>query len=398
MKLVFSILAILSSFWFVQCQSTQLRGGQVPTRVKPEPKPEPETEKPREPVVKKQEPKTELPPLSLAITCANEKTGKLKVPGKFFDRKVKFELASNCFKSDELEGGFDEKKLAVILSLDVSTSMVMTLDIIKENIIALVEKLQKNGYNLQIGAVGFVDFVLDGRFGTPKFFIKPTDAESFKTEISNWQVQNLSNRDMQEAGFEGISEAIKLSNWAKDRDQLAILHITDALSFAGEDHEDFSVTTIADQLSVFRNAASFQFFYSAPKTLGDLGFADNVEKAAISPADQLESMTKAAFVQNKSKPLAFPFTEETLLNDFANGLIKLPSKKIELKCGLRNAVLIDEKGDTIADLLKEDTIDLEKSIEGMGTKTLNVSFKRCCKHDASFKCSTETSTVSFSKP
>jgi hypothetical protein len=199
-----------------------------------------------------------------------------------------------------------QRPVDIVFSIDVSSSMDPYIAVVRDNVIAFVAALGQQGLDARVGAVGFVN--------APAVSIEPTDVVDFQRVIATWRtINDRSNKEMQEGGQLGMEHALfLLSSGGRQGAHKVVLHISDALAFAGNDPFDFSTDRLA---SVFRAAASqfgsLQLFDSVPAAKGTTGDPMRQLQTVFSPQDQLRDLRSQAGI-SAGRSLPFPFAASAL--------------------------------------------------------------------------------------
>lgn len=201
----------------------------------------------------------------------------------------------------------NQKPMDLVFNIDVSTSMSTSLETVKLNAQEFATQLSERGIDVRFAAVGYVDHV--------ETVIPFSTSSSFAAQIAGWGLIDGNNRDIQEAGQAGLEHALYFLTLGRPGASKAIVHISDAVSFAKEDHDNLSVTDLA---SLFRNAqntlGNIMFYNSTPTTYGTTGFPIGRQTLPYSPRDQMEELRSiAGGLAGQSLP--FPFSAQTLTSD-----------------------------------------------------------------------------------
>lgn len=208
------------------------------------------------------------------------------------------------------------RALDVVFSIDVSTSMNPYIQVVKENVKSFAGALELEGINARVAAVGFVN--------APLQTIDFTNSSAFQTTISGWRTIENGNIDMQEGGQSSLEHALWMLSaaevGARPGVAKAIIHISDAVAFAGENHEDFSVTKLAAAFRAARNQfGSLLFFDSVPTSFGESGPNLSRKRLSFSPRMQMNDLRQQS--QNLGGgPIPFPFLASTMTIDLPQGI------------------------------------------------------------------------------
>ena len=201
------------------------------------------------------------------------------------------------------------KPLDIVFSIDVSTSMGPYINVVKENVVQFATILSQKGIDVQFAALGFVD--------KPELSIDFTNATSFQSQISLWKPIDAGNLDFQEGGQVNLEYSLLLlKNKARAASTKVVVHVSDAVIFAGTDHNNFSTTELGRSYAAAKSAlgSQFQFFDSVPATAGTTGSGLLSTRASFSPRDQMNGFrANAGGLGGKS--LAFPFAAATLTQE-----------------------------------------------------------------------------------
>lgn len=200
-----------------------------------------------------------------------------------------------------------QKPMDLVFNIDVSTSMGASLETVKRNAQEFARKLSAKGIDVRFAAVGYVD--------KPETVIGFTTGDSFATQIASWTLIDAGNQDLQEAGQAGLEYALWLLSQGRNGASKAIVHVSDAVSFAKEDHSDLSVSALG---SLFRNAKSslgnILFYNSTLAVNGATGYPIGRQALPYSPRDQMENFRTAAGGL-PGRALSFPFSAYTLTEE-----------------------------------------------------------------------------------
>jgi hypothetical protein len=204
----------------------------------------------------------------------------------------------------------------VVFNIDVSTSMNPYIQIVKENVIAFASALERQGLNARVAAVGFVDEPLQS--------IDFAHSSAFQSILSGWRTIENGNFDTQEGGQSSLGHALWMLSapevGARAGAAKVIIHISDALAFAGENHNDFSVTQLSATFRAARSQfGSLLFFDSVPTTPGETGPWVTRKQVSLSPRMQMNDLRQQS--QNLGgSPLQFPFSASAMTLDLPQGI------------------------------------------------------------------------------
>jgi Mg-chelatase subunit ChlD len=218
-----------------------------------------------------------------------------------------------CVSSSSSSGS---RALDVVFNIDVSTSMNPYIDVVRENVIAFSEALSGMGTDARIGAVGFVNAPLQS--------IDLTSSSAFRSAFSGWRTIENGNFDMQEGGQSSLEHALWMLSasevGARAGAAKVIIHISDAVAFAGENHEDFSVTQLSAAFRAARNQfGSLLFFDSVPSSAGETGSPAAKKRLSFSPRMQMTDLRTQS--QNLGGgPLQFPFSASAMTLELPQGI------------------------------------------------------------------------------
>lgn len=200
-----------------------------------------------------------------------------------------------------------QKPIDLVFNIDVSTSMGDSLATVKHNAQTFAQRLSANGIDVRFAAVGYVD--------KPETFIGFTTSDSFAKQIAGWTLIDAGNQDLQEAGQAGLEYALWLLTQGRPGASKAIVHVSDAVSFAKENHSDLSVSALG---SLFRSSLSslgkILFYNSTPAVNGAIGYPIGQHILPYSPQDQMEDFRSAAGGL-PGRALPFPFSAHTLTEE-----------------------------------------------------------------------------------
>jgi Mg-chelatase subunit ChlD len=218
-----------------------------------------------------------------------------------------------CVTSSSSSGS---RALDVVFNIDVSTSMNPYIDVVRENVIAFSEALSGMGADARIGAVGFVNAPLQS--------IDLTKSNAFRSAFSGWRTIENGNSDMQEGGQSSLEHALWMLSapevGARAGAAKVIIHISDAVAFAGENHEDFSVTQLSAAFRTARSQfGSLLFFDSVPSSAGETGSPAAKKRLSFSPRMQMNDLRTQS--QNLGgSPLQFPFSASAMTLELPQGI------------------------------------------------------------------------------
>jgi hypothetical protein len=219
----------------------------------------------------------------------------------------------------ELQQG---QPIDIVFNLDVSTSMRETIATIKQNIRSFAESLGAQGIDARVGAVGYVD--------KPEVSIVPTDVSAFSARLATWTVMgDPANRDIQEGGQSGLGQSLYLlAELGRANALKAIIHISDAVSFAGTNPQDFTVDTMGTYLrAASAQMGSLLFFTSLPSSLATVGNQTPAPTLNFSPRQQMEDLRSAAG-NLYGEALPFPFSASVMTSRLPSSL----ASQISVQC------------------------------------------------------------------
>lgn len=337
--------------------------------------------------------------------------------------KVTISIKNDCSELLKTQSSQNKKVPAdIVFVLDISGSMQPFIEVIKTNIVQFSKNLTSKGFDSRFAAVGYRDTV-DNK-------IPFTTAESLSTQLVSWKAGG--GVDKQEAGQLGIHAALDLfsSDLAAMPDRASadkvMLFVTDAISFNGTNHSDFSINDLASRMANLKNSTlqRLKFYHSAcdkpipvssvaspaPGTTGLVALpayeCDTVPgsggsaTSALMPAVQMKNLLDASKVPGTG--FDFPLTGDVFLNQFGS---EFASIEIEEKhvCFLTDAKLV--KGTVEVESFKtkdltearakyniEKQISFAKSLEN-GSYVFAGS--RCCVAESAAATSTCSKKSSF---
>jgi hypothetical protein len=204
----------------------------------------------------------------------------------------------------------------VVFNIDVSTSMNPYIQVVKENVIAFAAALERQGHNARVAAVGFVDEPLQSIDFAP--------SSAFQSILSGWRTIENGNFDTQEGGQSSLEHALWMLSapevGARPGAAKVIIHISDALAFAGENHDDFSVTQLSSTFRAARSQfGSLLFFDAVPTSAGETGPWATRKRVSLTPRMQMNDLRQQT--QNLAGgPLPFPFAASSMTVDLPMGI------------------------------------------------------------------------------
>jgi hypothetical protein len=204
----------------------------------------------------------------------------------------------------------------VVFNIDVSTSMNPYIQVVKENVIAFAAALERQGHNARVAAVGFVDEPLQSIDFAP--------SSAFQSILSGWRTIENGNFDTQEGGQSSLEHALWMLSapevGARPGAAKVIIHISDALAFAGENHDDFSVAQLSAAFRAARSQfGSLLFFDAVPTSAGETGPWATRKRVSLTPRMQMNDLRQQT--QNLAGgPLSFPFAASSMTIDLPMGI------------------------------------------------------------------------------
>jgi hypothetical protein len=241
---------------------------------------------------------------------------------------------------DKMEGEKVKKPFTLYFVLDVSGSMQPVLDAIKDNIKEFASVVKGKGFDLNLGAIAFIDDVTDT-------FNPTTDVDAFAQFIDT-QVAT-GGGDMPEAGLIALRQTLGDIKSNADADDIqVILVITDALSHqtAGDGNEGtFRDCELDATIADFKALGSSiiprtKLYYAAGQFLmGPCGGFKTAKEQYDAMFDKVLTSTPKA---NRGGFLGYPFDKSTLMGRLVkelesttvgDGLVCLPSQATVLHEG-----------------------------------------------------------------
>lgn len=328
--------------------------------------------------------------------------GKIMIPGpetreisdpfsiKNGDLEIEFDPGNN-----ETESGERIKRpLTIYFALDVTGSMDAIIEAIKTNIQQFVSQLESKNFEPMIGIVTFTDNV-DASFALS------SDVSAFKNFVS--QLKAGGGGDAQEASLAAVEEILRKieSEDSRPNSVKAILAISDNPGHrggakTGVSRDNCGITeTVAAFNGIQKDKQSFYRLYHSmgpanwPRVYPCGGFA--------SGQDQYNQVISSIFPEvpqaDRGAGLSWPFTGDTLLNDFVGKLEEIKPDK-DLVCLAKQAKLtIDDKiysewkaGDlaethklyAAGETLKLDKIIKKEDTQKIQSEGAKLKVNRCC--------------------
>lgn len=206
----------------------------------------------------------------------------------------------------------------IVFNIDVSSSMNPYIAVIKNNVDRFVSTLGQKDADARVGAVGFVNRV--------EFSLEPTAIEHFRTTFGTWRTMDyggdgLQNSDMQEAGQAGLEQSLFLLGARGRPNALKVLiHISDALAFAGTSRSDFSTSRLGEAMKATHlRYGPLLFFDSVPSTPGETGDPMRKVLTSFSPQSQMNGLRlESGGLEGSS--LGFPFRAEAMTGEIPDSI------------------------------------------------------------------------------
>ncbi len=217
----------------------------------------------------------------------------------------------------------------IMLVIDITGSMGASLKEVKSNLIDFSYKLQALGWDAQFGAIGFRDNPDEQQFVDFDF------ASTLYPMMSSWTAEG--GGDLQEAGQFALTkaiEAIQISQKKEARSARGIIpeyylvYVSDAPMYAGDDHHDFTVDTLASKLK----DTGIHLIYAIDKATDPEAHGLKAAK----PIDQMADLIAQSQVESKS--LSYPIQMADLLTGFTKEFTSV-SRRVPMNCTLTRVEL-----------------------------------------------------------
>jgi hypothetical protein len=364
----------------ISCQPSRF-SGYSPARKAPPPEP-----RPVEQVVQSG---------SIILGCDGEAASAVR--GNTNSLGVPVSFQSICSSSMQSSQAISKRRpVDFVFVLDVTKSMQPNIDAVKNNIADFALRLGGKGWDGRFAAVAYRDppGSTVGHINDPAFELLYTVPFKSDSELaaelasgkSEWVADDKS--DNQEGGQAAISAGLDmLAAHRRFGADGVMLFVTDAPSFAGSDHWNFSIESLANKMSQVSN---FKFYHSTLSVLS----GDALRKYGSLSSDsrwqgarnynvaknQIEDLRKVA---GKSGGwLNFPLARSTFI-DALPSQFETVVNTIALICRVTQARVIDSRNQTLmiyeaaqTEMPAGSTIEFSGGIEVPGSYVYEE--KRCC--------------------
>jgi hypothetical protein len=302
-----------------------------------------------------------IPTGSAVMSCEPEGTTAVRGNSNALGVPVSFQ--SVCSDSIQTTDVVSKKRpVDIVFVLDVTKSMQPNIDAVKTNVVEFARRIGGKGWDARFAGVAFRDppgstagVVNDPRFEllyATDFMNDASIAAEISSGKSEWIADDMS--DNQEGGQAAIAKALDMLN-AKRRSgaDAVILFVTDAPSFAGINHWDFTVDALANKMA---GVPGLKFYHSSLATFS--GNDDAFRKYGSLPTDsrwvgdksfniaknQIEALRRASGKQGSwvDFPLRQSTFVDTLPAQFETVVNTLPAQ-----CTVSDAKVVDVNGNVV---------------------------------------------------
>jgi hypothetical protein len=344
-----------------------------------------------------------IPTGSVVLSCEPESV--VVERGNTNPQGVPVFFQSTCSDSIQTTDVVSSKRpVDVVFVLDVTKSMQLNIDAVKNNVVEFAKRIGTKGWDARFVGVAYRDppGSTPGHIGDPNYELLYSTAfmndAQLAAEISSGKSQWIANdkSDNQEGGQAAISKAIDILNSGRRAGADAvILFVTDAPSFAGNNHWDFTITALASKMAAVSN---LKFYHSTLATFS--GNPEAQTKYGNLPADsrwmgdksfniarnQVEALRRAS--GKSGSWLEFPLRQstfiDTLPSQFETVINTLPGQ-----CSLSEAKLFDAfgqpvlsfEGDSVVEVASSSVFSFSAGVMAPGVYTY--AEKRCCVREGS---------------
>ncbi len=270
-----------------------------------------------------------VPTGSLLMSCEPEASSALRGNSNAMGVPVSFQtMCSDSIQTSDVVS--KKRPVDIVFVLDVTKSMQPNIDAVKTNVVEFARRIAGKGWDARFAGVAF----RDPPGSTPGFYNDPRYELLYATgfmndtqiaaEISSGKAEWIADdkSDNQEGGQAAIAKALDLLITGRRSDaEAVILFVTDAPSFAGNNHWDFTVDALAKKMA---GVSGLKFYHSTlanfsgndealrkygalpsdPRWVGDKSF--NVAKT------QIESLRRASGKQGAW--VDFPLRQSTFID------------------------------------------------------------------------------------
>lgn len=252
-----------------------------------------------------------------------------------------------------------KRAVDIVFVLDVTKSMQPNIDTVKANVVEFATRIGSKGWDAQFAGIAYRDppGSTPGHINDPNYELLYAtgfmgDSE-IAAEIASGKPQWLADdkSDNQEGGQAAISKAIDILNAGRrSGSDAVILFVTDAPSFAGSDHWNFTVNELANKLA---GVANLKFYHSTLATFS--GSPEASFKYGTLPSDsrwvgnksfnvaknQIESLRQTAGKQGSW--VDFPLRQSTFV-DTLPAQFETVTNTVPVTCHVQDAQVLDQAG------------------------------------------------------
>ncbi len=289
-----------------------------------------------------------------------------------------------------------KRPVDIVFVLDVTKSMQPNIDAVKANVVDFAKRIGSKGWDARFSGVAYRDppGSTPGHIGDPMYELLYStdfmDDSALENEISSGKPEWIADdkSDNQEGGQAAISKALDIltSSRRPDADGV-ILFVTDAPSFAGNDHWNFTVDSLANKMAVVpklkfyhSTLATFEGSPDALKKYGNL--SSNIlwvgDKSYNIARNQMEALRLAAGKQGAW--VEFPLRQSTFV-DTLPAQFETVTNTVPVDCRVSEAKILGPTGAVVllysgGAAAGKGTLSFQSGIMSPGTYTYQE--KRCC--------------------